>query len=442
MKQKQPLSIILGIIIAALLLGGCNAAGNAEKNAKDATPLPPVIQTSNTVSAEAFLAPLRKANLAFEGGGPVIELAVKEGDAVKAGQVLAQLGNADAQAAVASAEAALAQAQANLAQVKAGPTAEQIGVAEAAVTRAQANLAQVVAGAPDATAEQIAVAQARVNTLKAQLAQVKAGTRPETIAASLASVRQAQNALKLAQSDYDKIAYAADSDQAQPIALALQNATLTYEAALANYQALLNGPTPEEIAVVQAQLAEGEAALAQTKASPAVVTAEQIAVAQAGVLEAEAALAQTKAGPTAEQIAVAEAGAQQAEAALQQAQLALNKLSLTAPFDGEIAGVAIEVGEIAAPGAPVITLADLSAWQLETDDLTELDVVKVNPGQSVDIKFDALPGESFSGVVKEINPRSITKAGDVTYTVVIELDDAADPRLRWGMTAFVEIKTE
>jgi len=414
--KRASISFALIIILIPALLLGCKTANDAEKTAADATPLPPVIQTGNTVSAEAFLAPLREADLAFEGGGKLVELAVKEGDAVKAGQPLARLNDADAQAAVAVAEAALAQAQANLAQVKAGPTAEQIGVAEAAVTRAQANLAQVVAGAPDATAEQIAVAQARVNTLKAQLAQVKAGTRPETIAASLASVRQAQNALKLAQSDYDKIAYAADSDQAQPIALALENATLNYEAALANYQALLNGPRPEEIAVMQAQVAEGEAALAQAKAPSVAVTAEQIAA--------------------------AEAGAQQAEAALQQTRLALDKLSLTAPFDGEIISVNIEIGEIAAPGVPVINLADLSTWQLETEDLTELDVVKVSAGQSVEIKFDALPGKTFSGTVKKIDLRSITKAGDVTYTVIIELNDAADPRLRWGMTAFVKIKTE
>ncbi len=440
MKRKPALLTLVIVLIATLLLG-CNAAGDAEKNAGDATPIPPVIQTNDTVSAEAFLVPPREANLAFEGGGPVVELAVTEGDAVKTGQVLAQLSNADAKAAVASAEAALAQARASLAQVKAGPTAEQIGVAEAAVARAQANLAQVIAGAPDATAEQIAVAQARVDTLKAQLAQLKAGTRPETIEASLASVKQAQNALKLAQSDYDKIAYAADSDLAQPIALALENATLNYQAALANHQALVNGPTPAEIAVMQAQLAEGEAALAQVKGDPAAVTAEQIAVAQAGVLEAEAALAQTKAGPTAEQIAVAQAGVQQAEAALEQARLALDKLSLIAPFDGVIASVNIETGEIAAPGVPVINLADLSTWQLETDDLTELDVVKVSPGQSVDIKFDALSGETFKGTVKQIKPRSQIKAGDVTYTVVIELDNADDPRLRWGMTAFVEINT-
>ncbi|HEY84025.1 MAG TPA: HlyD family efflux transporter periplasmic adaptor subunit [Chloroflexi bacterium] len=441
MKRTSILLTLVIVLIAALLLG-CNAADDAEKNAEDATPLPPVIQANDTVSAEAFLVPPKEANLAFEGGGPVVELAVKEGDAVKMGQVLAHLSDADAKAAVASAEAALAQAQASLAQAKAGPTAEQIGMAEAAVTRAQANLAQVVAGAPDATDEQIAVAQARVNTLKAQLAQVKAGTRPETIAASLASVKQAENALKLAQSDYDKIAYAADSDLAQPIALALENATLNYEAALASHQVLLDGATPAEIAVVQAQVAEGEAALAQTKAPAIAVTAEQIAVAQAGVLEAEAALAQAKAGPTAEQIAVAEAGVQQAEAALQQTRLALDKLALSAPFDGEAVSVNIEVGEIAAPGVPVVNLADLSTWQLETDDLTELDVVKVTAGQSVDVKFDALPGETFKATVKQIKPRSQTKAGDVTYTVVIELDDASDSRLRWGMTAFVEIETE
>ncbi|MFQ5576190.1 MAG: HlyD family secretion protein [Anaerolineae bacterium] len=441
----NPKRLIYGLLlpVLALALLGCNLGGSGEETAApEATDIPPVIETSRIVSAEAFLIPAQEANIAFDMGGRVVEVPVAEGDAVTTGQILARLDDTDARAAIAVAEAALAQAEAGLNSVKAGPTAEQIGLAEAAVVRAEAALAQIVAGPPDATPEQIAVAQARINTLQTQLNQIRAGARPETVEASLASVKQAENALALAQSDYDKIAYAADSDLAQPIALALQNATLTYQAALAQHQALVNGATPEEIAVMQAQLAEGQAALEQILAGPAPTTAEQIAVAQAGVLEAEAALAQAKAGPTAEQIAVAEAGVQQAEAALQQAKLALNHLQLTAPFNGTLTNLNLEPGEIATPGAPIATVADITRWKIETDDLTEIDIVKVVEGQTVNITFDALPGETFSGVVSLIKPRSELKAGDVTYTVVITIDDGGDPRLRWGMTAFVEINVE
>jgi len=184
---------------------------------------------------------------------------------------------------------------------------------------------------------------------------------------------------------------------------------------------------------------EAEANLAQVIAGP---TAEQIAVAEAGVAEAEANLAQVIAGPTAEQIAMAEAGVQQAAAALEQARLGLDKLELKAPFAGTITGVNVEVGQFVGPGTPAFNLADLSAWHIETDDLTEIDVVRVAENQPVTIRFDALSDEAFAGTVTRINPRSQIKAGDVTYTVVIELEDSRDQRLRWGMTTFVEIDVE
>jgi len=50
-----------------------------------------------------------------------------------------------------------------------------------------------------------------------------------------------------------------------------------------------------------------------------------------------------------------------------------------------------------------------------------------------------LPGVTLKGKVLSIVPRSITKRGDVTYTVKVAVSDP-DPRLKWGMTAFVDIK--
>ncbi len=484
MNRKYMLTILFLILTAVILLG----CASQETTTEEVTPIPPVIETSKVVSAEAFVVPIQHADIAFDSGGRVVEIMAQEGDQVTAGQVLLRLNDAEALAALAEAEAALAKAQANLDEIEAGPTPEQIAMAEAAVTqaqanlddikagptaeeitiaetavaRAQANLAQVVAGA---TPEEIAVAQARVNILQAQLNSVLAGPRIETVEASAASLKQAEADLALAQADYDKVAFAADSEIAQPIAIALQKATLTYEAAQANHQALLNGPTPQEIAVEQAQLAEGQAALQQVKAG---ATPEQIASAQIGVMEAEANLAQVKAGATPEQIAVAEsrlveaqaaldevlagatpeqitvaeAGVQQAEASVAQARLALDELELKAPFGGTVADLTVEVGEIVSPGTPVVALADVSTWQIETDDLTEIDVVRVIENQPVEIRIDALEDEVFEGIVSRIKPRSETKAGDVTYTVVIDLIDSSDPRLRWGMTSFVEIQVE
>jgi len=138
---------------------------------------------------------------------------------------------------------------------------------------------------------------------------------------------------------------------------------------------------------------------------------------------------------------VAEMSVRQAEAALETAQVALAETELKAPFAGTIADVTIEVGEAVLPGAPVIVIADFSPWRVEMDDLSELNVVHVQVGQEAEVRVDALPDRTFHGRVAEVPLISELKQGDVTYAVVIELDDVGDAPLRWGMKVFVDIHT-
>ena len=97
--------------------------------------------------------------------------------------------------------------------------------------------------------------------------------------------------------------------------------------------------------------------------------------------------------------------------------------------------------EVYVAGQPVLTVADFSTWLVKTENLTEVDVVNVSLGQKVEIVLDALPTMVLTGTVTDINTRYVEKRGDITYTVTIELD-STDPQLRWGMTAFVNIRPE
>ena len=112
---------------------------------------------------------------------------------------------------------------------------------------------------------------------------------------------------------------------------------------------------------------------------------------------------------------------------------------LVAPFDGTITELTVLVGDLVGPGPRIASLADLTQWEVETDDLSEVDVVNVQPGAEASITVDALPGVTLKGQVKSIVPRSAVKRGDVTYTVKVAITDS-EPRLKWGMTAFVDIK--
>ena len=421
-------------LILVISLAGSGLMACAAEETPEPTPVIPV-QQPNTVSAEAFVVPIRQANLSLETGGRVKELYVEEGQPVNQGDLLLELNNAGQQAALARAQAGLANAEATLADVEAGATPQEINQAQAALAKTEAALAHQLAGP---TQEEIVQAQAAVTSAQARLNQVAAGPRQEQIDAAAARLMQTEADLRLAQADYDQFVYG-EPDVAEPYGVALQKATLAYQAAQADYDALANGATPQEVAVARAGVAEAQAALNKVLAGAA---PEQIAQTQADVANAEAALAHLEAGATRSQLAIAQAGVQSAQADVLAAQAELDKSRLEAPFAGVVGAVRVEEGEMVGAGASALSLGDTGQWQVETDDLTEIDVVRVEVGQPVDISVDALPEETYRGQVVRIQPQSETKAGDVTYTVLIDLTDGDTGKLRWGMTTFVDIETE
>ena len=139
-------------------------------------------------------------------------------------------------------------------------------------------------------------------------------------------------------------------------------------------------------------------------------------------------------------IQTAEAEVARAQALLDSANAVLTTQStLNAPFDGQIVSVDISPAETVVPGQVVIVLGDLSNYQIETTDLSERDVIRVQSGQPAKVFIEAL-NEDFSGKVIDVDPVSSTLGGDVVYTVTIELDRQPNGLL-WGMSADVQIET-
>ena len=112
---------------------------------------------------------------------------------------------------------------------------------------------------------------------------------------------------------------------------------------------------------------------------------------------------------------------------------------LVAPFDGTIVSVDVAPAETVVPGQVVILLGDLSSYQIETTDLSERDVTRVQVGQPASIFIEAL-GQDFTGKVIDVDRISTTLGGDVVFKVTIELDDQPEGLL-WGMSADVQIET-
>jgi len=126
-----------------------------------------------------------------------------------------------------------------------------------------------------------------------------------------------------------------------------------------------------------------------------------------------------------------------AQAGLDAAQKALDNYTLRAPFAGTLTDLNLDIGQLMGPQVIAAQLADLSEFQIETSDLTELEVVRIEEGQGVEITPDALPELTLMGTVERIAQSFTTQAGDINYTVTVRLNET-DPRLRWGMT--VELK--
>ncbi len=391
----------------------------------------PATQPGAGVVAEAVVLPVEYATLSLPASGIVAEILVEEGGPVAAGQAILRLQDVHQQAAVVQAEAALASARARLATLEAGPRSQEIASAQAGLDAAQARLARLKEGARP---EEIAAARASLRAAQASLDRLFEGPDELMRIAAEADLANAEAALRLAQAAYDPVAGRSDVAML-PQSLELQQATNRYEAARARYDALFAEPKADVVAQARAHVEQAQASLDRLLVP---VTANEIAEAEAMVRQAQAQLDLLKAGAREQEIAAAKAAVAEAEAGLQQAQASLADTELRAPFAGTLAALHVKAGEPVAAGYPVAELADLSSWQVETDDLTELDVVYVGEGDPVTVTFDALPGLDLPGTVVRVKPIGQEKLGDITYTVVVQLDEQ-DARLRWNMTAVVAV---
>jgi HlyD family secretion protein len=218
----------------------------------------------------------------------------------------------------------------------------------------------------------------------------------------------------------------------------LEQATIDYETALANYNLAVRGPTEADIAAARSQLAQAESSLAQLLESP---TEADVVAAQAQLAQAEASLARLLEGPDEADVAVAQAAVDVAQIGLAQAELNLARASLVAPIDGVVTEVNVRRGEQPGGQAAVI-LTDMSAYHIDVE-VDEIDIGRLAGDQRVVIAIDAIPDQEFTGHVADISPGPIQGAssGIVAYEVTIALD-SDEPRLLPGMTADATIETD
>ncbi|MFO7536842.1 MAG: HlyD family efflux transporter periplasmic adaptor subunit [Chloroflexota bacterium] len=457
--------IITIVVLAGLVGAGYWAYGEylapqpapAVSTQTDQTNTLSVPTNRGRVSAEGVIEPLQYAALAFQSGGEVAEILVREGAVVESGTPLIRLDMADLDVAVTQAEARLVQAQANLAAANAGrlALAAALETAEIGIEAAQVQL-DLVTSTPLTT--EIAILQSQVAVANAQITQAT-GSRDlalegptsaqiQAAEAELAAAVAARRPLQEAYSQLVRLEITGDArDRLQTQLNAAEARVNAAQARLDELRAgVPAGQRQAAVAGVAVAGAQRDVVQAELDLFLAGSKPEQIALAEIGVSQAEAARDEAALAVTQAETAVAQAAAAvtQAELALTSVQTARDRQTLTAPFSGRIGRLDIEVGEIAAPGLPLLTLADLSGWLVKTSDLTELDVVALTSGHPATVRVDAVPNETIAGTITDIALIAGLTRGDVVYEVTISLDEsqAAQLPLRWGMTVVVEIDVD
>jgi HlyD family secretion protein len=401
-------------VVIALLVGTSAFFLRGAGPRRAERPALPAATVGGDVIAEARVVPARYVSLSLPTGGALAEVFVAEGAHVRSGQLLAKLDTArQASAAANQAEAALHGAEAKLAELRAGARAQEIDAARGARDAARARYRQLLAGARPEEREQV-----RIGVEQAE-AQVRAAQE---------AVRQADAELQLAQADLRRM---------ERLFGAGAVAQQTVEQARSRY---LWAEAADKVALAQLQVAKAQAASARQQQRLVLGGSrrEEIDAAAADVARADAQLALLHAGARPETVDAAAADVVAAQARLRQARETLAQTELRAPFAGLVTAIVPTMHEFVPAGSPIVRLADLSTWVIETTDLSDLSIARVREGDPVTITFDGIPGLQLAGHVIRIQGFGETKQGDIVYKVTIR-PERQDPRFRWNMTASVVI---
>jgi len=204
----------------------------------------------------------------------------------------------------------------------------------------------------------------------------------------------------------------------------------------------------------QAQLEKAEASLASAKAnvekaqaayndSVRIASRNQELRQQGLISQAELDTAFATRDQNAAALSAAKAAVLQAKADRDMAATNLVFTRITSPIDGIVVSRSVDVGQTVAAAfqAPTLFLIanDLTKMQILAN-IDEADVGKVRAGLEARFTVDAYPGETFSGVIRDVRQAPTTIQNVVTYPAVIDAPNP-DRKLRQGMTASVTIIT-
>lgn len=285
--------------------------------------------------------------------GRIREISVREGDQVKAGQLIAVIDDEQVRAREDQERSLVHQAEARVASVR-----QQIAVLSAQLDSSNTGVDQARIDA-----------QGRVSQAEADVAHAEAQLAKEE-----ASLKQAR---------YDEERYvklASDGDVPERTGFQARSTAESHAAAV-------------QAARKQVEAARAARLIAQSNLSNVAMRSSNSTAIRQQIIQAEA------------DVLAAEAEVQKARARLAEVEADRNDLQITAPFDGTVATRTAEPGEVIAAGTPVITLVNLSTVYLRGF-IPEGEIGRVRAGQTGRVYLDSAPNQAIEAVVTRIDPEA------------------------------------
>jgi multidrug resistance efflux pump len=459
MKRKRLILFVsVGLVILSAAAAGFYFFQNPAAWESTLTELDLAESTEAGLTASGFIE-AEEIKLAPQLGGRVAELFVEEGDDVEAGDLLARIDGTLLEAQVELARAGVEIAQARLAQVRAGARIEQIrqaeaGLAQAVAARNGAHRAWQDARAarenPQELEAQITRARSAVTSAHAELTEATARKDAAVIAYDNYEDARGQFADQKEQlrEQYEKLPESQRPDIPEEIPAQLDFHLIPYQ-----YWKAWVGVNTAKAKLQAARSSLGN--LLEIRENPQEIEARVDAAraaylrTRAAVQQAEARLAGVQSGATIEDLAAADAQVEQAQAALDRLLVEREKLTVVAPVGGLVLERSIYAGELAAPGATILTLGDLDQVTL-TIYVPQHQLGKVNVGQDVEVRVDSFPDRVFRGNVvaiadeAEFTPRNVQTEEErvnMVFAVDVSIPNPGH-ELKPGVPADATILTE
>jgi HlyD family secretion protein len=451
-KWVWALIVIVVFVVAYLIFRGGGKATGLEVQAVTKRDVSQIVSETGTVKAS------KDVNLSFLASGQVSSVHVKEGDTVKAGQVLATLKSSSQAAQVAQARSSLDAQMAQLNKLQAGVTSVDQTSLQTTVASAKTALAQTKSNLQTTQSVQdLQVKNARQklysNDLRAYVANgvnesSSFNSQPPTISGTYTGSETGEYDIDIYRSSTNSGYSFQYSGLESGIGSAKTNGTvplgtrglyIQFPTGYANADELkyvVPIPNTRSATYVAVQSAYEQAV--QNRQTAIMQAQDKVQSAQDALNSAQAKYNQSVAPARSEDLQAQQASVAGARASLEAAQAGYSNTIITAPFSGTITNVSAKVGEVSSPGAPAISMISANNYEVDVN-IPEADITNVTVGDMGTTTFDAYSNAKFAVKVVSVAPNATDVNGVTTVKTTLEFLKT-DSRIKPGLSANNDIK--